>query len=921
MSKKLILLGVVFLVSCVQVYGQDDPNLVGYWNFDDGAVTDLSGHGNNGTLVGLAGLNSDPAWTFGQTGISLDLNYQNRNTDWVEIPQSDSLNITHELTILAWIRPDDIENWDGIVTKGTHNATWSLRFNNTNGLRFSANMGFVLDDPNDPNYAPGAVGTGSRQSLFNVPEVNEPEGIDWSFAGVISDTQSLRFILNLEENLMMAKYIFAESTEPLTFGRDFSAPDSPDTSGFYYFNGLMDEVRIYNRALSRREVIAISGLATKPFEPEPADGAVGVTSGTLNWGTIEGTNKLYLGTDPGALILGSENATGSYTIEEIVTGQQYFWRVDVVTAEGLITGDVWTFTVAANEVSNPSPSIGAEFVGVDGLSLSWSPAFGATSYDVYFGTSAEALEPLGHVTQTSYQDPNRTMLSETIHYWRVDAVKNGELVAGPLWSFKTMPVFTVEDALVAWYKFELGEGTLAVDWTRKGNDGVLVGDIKWTDEGYAGRALQFDGAADYVEIPRVVQDDWTIMLWLRTDNLTQSHGNIDRVRNGSGLIDGDAGSKLENFALSFNGGNIVANCMAIGFGDGSSLISNIAITDTSWHHVAWTREAAAGNMALFIDSMPDNSGTADKWIGTKNAQDLIWIGGIQFANNQNYFEGNIDEVKFFTRVLNEAEIREEMRPDKRLAFSPQPVPGSLLDREVPVTLAWEPGEGATAHNVYLGTNKDDLPLVAAGLNTTRYDAGLIVPGTYYWGIGEIQSDGAEVKGDFWDFIVAEYLVVDDFEDYNDYPPYEIYSTWLDGYENPANGSQVGYLTPPSVETTIVHGGAQAMPLLYSNSGGATYSEATRTFATPQDWTRYGIQTLGLWFHGTAGNTGQLYVKINGTKIPYDGQADNIARAGWQPWNIDLTALGLNLQSVTTLAIGIDGNGAAGTLYVDDIRLY
>ncbi|MHC4680615.1 MAG: hypothetical protein ACYTEK_18165 [Planctomycetota bacterium] len=63
------------------------------------------------------------------------------------------------------------------------------------------------------------------------------------------------------------------------------------------------------------------------------------------------------------------------------------------------------------------------------------------------------------------------------------------------------------------------------------------------------------------------------------------------------------------------------------------------------------------------------------------------------------------------------------------------------------------------------------------------------------------------------------------------------------------------------------------------------------------------------------------MKVNGVKVPYDGDAGNLAAAAWQPWNIDLTALGVNVQSVTTLAIGIDGNGAGGTLYIDDIRLY
>jgi hypothetical protein len=214
------------------------------------------------------------------------------------------------------------------------------------------------------------------------------------------------------------------------------------------------------------------------------------------------------------------------------------------------------------------------------------------------------------------------------------------------------------------------------------------------------------------------------------------------------------------------------------------------------------------------------------------------------------------------------------------------------------------------------------PVVA--VTDASYSASALDLGsTYFWRIDEVNDTETPTTwpGDIWSFSTPDYLVVDGFEDYNDYPPDEIYTTWLDGYENPANGSQVGYLTPPTIETGIVHGGVQSMPLLYSNTGGATYSEAARTFAAPQDWTKYGIQTLVLYFQGTPGNTGQLYVKVNGVKVPYDGDPAAIAKIRWQQWSIDLASLGVNLASITTLAIGIDGNGAAGTLYVDDIVLY
>ena len=90
----------------------------------------------------------------------------------------------------------------------------------------------------------------------------------------------------------------------------------------------------------------------------------------------------------------------------------------------------------------------------------------------------------------------------------------------------------------------------------------------------------------------------------------------------------------------------------------------------------------------------------------------------------------------------------------------------------------------------------------------------------------------------------------------------------------------------------------------------------------QNWTASGIQSLSLYFHGDAGNSGgQLYVKINGTKIAYDGSAVNLTRATWNLWNIDLAASGASLSNVSSLTIGIEGAGAAGIVYIDDIRLY
>jgi len=90
--------------------------------------------------------------------------------------------------------------------------------------------------------------------------------------------------------------------------------------------------------------------------------------------------------------------------------------------------------------------------------------------------------------------------------------------------------------------------------------------------------------------------------------------------------------------------------------------------------------------------------------------------------------------------------------------------------------------------------------------------------------------------------------VDDMESYTDEPGYRIYDTWIDGLTN-ATGSRVGYLTAPFAERTIVHGGTQAMPFYYDNDQSPFYSEASRTFASAQNWTASGSDALGLWVRG------------------------------------------------------------------------
>jgi len=266
------------------------------------------------------------------------------------------------------------------------------------------------------------------------------------------------------------------------------------------------------------------------------------------------------------------------------------------------------------------------------------------------------------------------------------------------------------------------------------------------------------------------------------------------------------------------------------------------------------------------------------------------------------------------------------------AREPQPAHGGITNG-VDVALNWRPGREAASHEVYLGTDPDDLSLTATTAENSFEAVNLDYATTYYWQIVEVNDaeDPSSHASDIWSFNTPPFAVVDSFDQYDDNCN-RIFFAWLDGlghnggeevedcdvapYNGNGSGSIVGHGNSPFAEQATVYAGRQSMPLAYDSGT----SETTIALA-PQDWTASGIQSLSLQVHGAPGNTGQLYLEINNTKIMYDGLADALQREQWVPWNIDLATTGAGLSNVTSLSLGIEGASAPGMIYVDEIRLY
>ncbi len=179
------------------------------------------------------------------------------------------------------------------------------------------------------------------------------------------------------------------------------------------------------------------------------------------------------------------------------------------------------------------------------------------------------------------------------------------------------------------------------------------------------------------------------------------------------------------------------------------------------------------------------------------------------------------------------------------ARAPQPA-AAATGVSVDTDLNWRPGREAGSHSVSFGTdpNAFGAPKTETGHS---FDAGSLNFGTkYYWKVDEVNT--VTYPGDVWSFTTQEYAPVDDFESYTDDEGSRIYESWVDGWTN-GTGSVIGYLQAPFAETTIVHGGKQAMPFEYNNVKTPFYSEAERTLDTTQNWTTNGADTLALYFRG------------------------------------------------------------------------
>ena len=249
----LLTLGACF----AQAVTEPEESMILYVSFDslDGDQTiDHSRYGNTGDLMG------DPDHVVGKHGKALQFDGE---SDWVEIPHHESLTVDKDVTVMAWINverhsgPGGV-NWQGIVAKGNSQRSYSFYTHlPTQCLHFSV----------------GPSG-GFSGSTCNTPiPLNE-----WVHVAAQQEDGVHRYFINGEN--------VSES------GGKTGLPGAADTSNVFIGTtaegagrrllGMIDEVRIWNRALSEDEIT--DQMDKGHFELFPVDPRQKLTT---TWGTIK----------------------------------------------------------------------------------------------------------------------------------------------------------------------------------------------------------------------------------------------------------------------------------------------------------------------------------------------------------------------------------------------------------------------------------------------------------------------------------------------------------------------------------------------------------------------------------------------------------------------------------------------------------
>jgi hypothetical protein len=609
--------------------------LVAAYTFNEGTGTtlfDSSGNGNNGTISGAT-------WsTAGKFGNALVFN---GTTAQVTVPDSTSLRLTTGMTLEAWVYPTKTPTgWRAIIDKNID--------------------GYYLMAASSVNNRP-AVGGNFVAGNQNTVGPTALAANTWTHLASTFDGATVRLFVN---GVQVASQAQSTQLAPTTGTLQIGADSYPAES----FIGRIDEVRVYNRALSAAEIQSDMNTAVGSTPPPPDTipptvptglTATVVSASQINLAWTASTDTVgvtgYLvehcqGTGCTSWVqIGSPTGL-SFNDVGLLPSTAYRYWVRAVDAAGNRSG--WSSIVSATTASAPAPDTTPPVVNIS------SPVAGSTVSSVTTIT-ATATDNIGVVGVQFLLDGASLGAEQTAPYslaWNTTSVSNGSHTLSALardaagnTATATNVTFTVlntqTNSLMAAYTFNEGTGTTLFDSSGNGNNGTISG-ATWTTAGRFGNALVFNGISAQVTVPSSTSlrltTGMTLEAWVYpTTAPTGWRAIIDKNIDGYYLM---AGSSVNNRPAV--GGNFVAG--------NQNTIGPTVLAANTWTHLASTFDGAT--VRLFVNGVQVASQAQSTQLAPTTG--TLQIGADSYPAES--FIGRIDEVRIYNRALSAAEIQTDM---------------------------------------------------------------------------------------------------------------------------------------------------------------------------------------------------------------------------------------------------------------------
>ncbi len=662
--------------------GALSDGLVGYWKMDEaGDATRADSSGNGNTLTESASDTIAQALSKFTYGGDFELG----DTEYITAADSASLSVTGSLTLSAWIDPETVSagsynilaKWDGA------NESYRL-FQNGDEIRMEIDSAGNYQETTSSNLAAG------------------------TFYHVVGVYDAAKATVKIYINGVEAAST-TTGTIPASIGDDAGVfqigAEDTSTSPTGYYDGIIDEARIYKRAFSETEVYQLYKWVPGPvgywkFDEKTgqtvadvsgnssngtlgADGSVatddpvwanGKYGGSLNF---DGSNDFVNISDPASGIL---DITGQISISAWIKYTSGTYRAIVSKGAGSCsTNCPFDFYVSNTGNLTLVRSGAVVWYGVN--STTTVPAgqwvhVAATADGQFIRTYINGIEQPGATiagSQVSYITPTANASAVRIGL-RADSVtkmlgqiddlriynytRNNSQIIEDMNAGHPAPGSPVGSAVTQW-KFDEGYGTTANDSTPNDNDLTLSSATSaWTNSGrfgkaWDGNASRYLSRADDADFDVGAPDDYSVTLWYKSD-LAANPAATEYLFN-------KANATTAGYAIYANtSGNI---CFGIdddaSWGPDVASCTSTDVYDGTWHHMAAVRSVTADTTSVYIDGRQmdsDNDPTSATLANTLS----LFVGDRDGVDNGDEFNGDLDEIKVYRSALGADQVKMDM---------------------------------------------------------------------------------------------------------------------------------------------------------------------------------------------------------------------------------------------------------------------